>query len=204
MRRILLICLLLASLLLVGCSPRFSMTESGYTDTKTGRHYVALSASFEAAAGGEEVGTFKDENYGRVVHFRVIPGADATRFLTDEYGSVYCADEQLPDASAWSVKHIMICEEERITVELSRVTEASDAEKICRAWFEGEEVELPLDAASTVRHLKLVSDAFPGVYYGFRFYLYEDGNAYFYSTVDRRAVAVPAELVEMLAVEAAE
>ena len=204
MRRFLLICLLLVSLLLAGCSSRFSVTESGYTDTKTGRHYVALSAAYEAASGGEEVGTFEDETYGRVVHFRVIPGADAARFLTDEYGSVYCADEQLPDAAAWSVKRILICEEDAITVELSRVTDTADIAQICAVWFEGEERELPLDAASTVRHLKLVSDAFPGVYYGFRFYLYEDGNAYFYSTVDRRAVTVPAELIELFVAEATE
>ena len=204
MRRILLICLLLASLLLVGCSPRFAVTESGYTDTKTGRHYVALSAAYEAVAGDEEVGTFEDEAHGRVVHFRVIPGADATRFLTDEYGAVYCADEQLPDASAWSVKRVLICEEDAITFAFSRVTDTADIARICATWFEGEQAELPLDAAQTVRHLKLVSEAFPGVYYGFRFYLYEDGSAYFYSTVDRRAVTVPADLIEMLAVSATE
>ncbi len=197
MRRFLLICLLLA-LLLVGCAPRFSVTESGYTDTKTGRHYVALSSAFEAAAGGEEVGTFEDEKYGRVVRFRVIPDADATRFLTDEDGAVYCADEQLPDPAAWNVKRVLICQEDAITVEIARMTDAPSIAALKAAWFKGEEVELPMDAAKTVRHLKMASDDFPGVYYCFKFYLYEDGSCYFYSNVDRRAVSVPADLAERI------
>ena len=198
MRRFLLIALLLLSLLLSGCSPRFSVTESGYIDEKTGRHYVALSSAFEAAAGGEEVGTFEDETYGRVVNFRVIPGADATRFLTDADGAVYCADEQLPDPAGWSVKHVLICQEDMITVAVARVTDVAVIGQITVAWFAGEEAELPLDAAQTVRHLKLVSDAYPGVYYCFKLYLYEDGSCYFYGSADRRAVLVPAELAEKI------
>ncbi len=201
MRRFLLICLLLTALLLAGCSSRFSLTESGYTDGKTGRHYVALSPAFEAAGGGEEVGTFEDEVYGRVVRFRVIPGADATRFLTDEDGAVYCADAQLPDACAWEIAHVLICQEDAISVEIARVTDAPSIAAVRAAWFEGEECELPLDAAKTVRHLKLVSDEYPGVYYCFRFYLYEDGSCYFYSTAQRRAVTVPAELAAIIPVE---
>lgn len=201
MRRILLICLLLAALLLAGCSPRFSVTEDGYTDEKTGRHYVALSSAFEASGGGEEVGTFEDESYGRVVRFRVIPGADATRFLTDEDGAVYCADEQLPDPADWKLKRILICQEDAITVEIARVTDTADMEAIRKAWFEGEACDLPLDAAKSVRYLKMVSDDFPGVYYCFRFYVYEDGSYCFYSPTDRRAVSVSADLAEKIYVE---
>ena len=198
MRRFLLICLLLISLLLTGCSARFSVTESGYTDEKTGRHYVALSPAFEAAAGGEEVGTFEDENHGRVVRFRVIPDVDATRFLTDEDGAVYCADEQLPDPARWNVKRILVCEEEMISVEVARVTDTALIAAIKTAWFAGEEGELPVDAAKTIRYLKMASEEYPGVYYCFRFYIYEDGSCYFYSIVDRRAVLLPADLAEKI------
>lgn len=201
MRRFLLACLLLVSLFVTGCSPRFSVTESGYTDEKTGRHYVALSSAFEAAAGGDEVGTFEDETYGRVVRFRIIPGADATRFLTDEDGAVYCADEKLPDPAAWNLKRILICQEDMISVEIARITATADMAAFRAAWFEGEVCELPLDAAKTIRHLKLVSEDFPGVYYGFKFYLYEDGSCYFYSHADRRAVSVPTELAKLIPVE---
>ena len=188
-------------MLLTGCAARFSVTQTGYTDTKTGVHYVALSSAFEAAAGGEEVGTFEDETHGRTVRFRVIPGADATRFLTDEDGAVYCADEKEPDPATWKIKRILVCQEDMISVEIARVTVAEEIQKIREIWFEGEECELPLDAAKGVRYLKVVSDDFPGVYYGFRFYVYEDGSYYFYSPSERRAVSVPEELAKTIYVE---
>ena len=186
---------------MTGCAPRFSITETGYTDTKTGRHYVALSSEFEAAAGGEEVGTFEDEKYGRIVRFRVIPGADATRFLTDEDGAVYCADEQLPDAAKWNVKRILICQEDMISVEIARVTDATQIATFMTTWFEGEACELPMDAAIVMRSLKLVSDDAPGVYYGIRFYVFEDGSCYFFNREQGRAVRVPTELAELIPIE---
>ena len=201
MRRAFLLCLVLAALLLTGCSARFSVTENGYTDTKTERHYVALSSAFEAAAGGEEVGTFEDEKYGRVVRFRVIPGADAARFLTDEDGAVYCADEKPPDPASWKVKRVLICQEDAITVEIARMTDEPSITALKEAWFDGEETELPLDPAKTVRYLKVVSDDYPGVYYCFKFYLYEDGSTCFYSAAERRAVKVPEELAKLIPTE---
>ena len=81
------------------------------------------------------------------------------------------------------------------------MTVAEEIQKISEVWFEGEESELPLDAAKGVRYLKIVSDDFPGVYYGFRFYVYEDGSYYFYSPSERRAVSVPEELAQTIYVE---
>ena len=46
--------LLLAAFLLCSCgAARFEATKTGYTDTKSGRHYTALASCFEAAGGGE-------------------------------------------------------------------------------------------------------------------------------------------------------
>ena len=198
MRRISLAFLLLAALLLTGCSARFAVTESGYTDTKTDRHYVALSAAFEAAEGGEEVGTFEDDEHKRVVRFRVIPDADAARFLTDEDGAVYCADEQLPDAATWPLKYILVCEEAAISVANARITDAAVLAEIRAVWFEGEAGELPLSDIKTNRRLKMASADFPGIYYCVNFYIYEDGTAYFYDMTTRRAVAVSAALAEKI------
>ena len=198
MRRISLICLLLATLLLVGCGARFDVTQTGYLDTKTDRHYTALSAAFEAAARGEEVGVFEDEKNGRVITFYVIPDADATRFLTDEDGALYCADEKAPDASCWEISRILVCEEDAISVAISDLTDKTLIGEIKSVWFEGEGAELPLESATTVRRLKMVGKDFPGIYYCVNYYVYEDGSAYFYDMIARRAVAVPAALGEQI------
>ena len=198
MRRAFLILLLLAALLLTGCSARFAITETGYTDTKTGRHYVALPAAYEASAGEEEVGTFEDEAHARVVRFRVISGADAARFLADEEGAVYCADEVLPDAAAWTLKQILVCEEDAISYAYARITDVVALAEIKALWFAGEESELPLEEIKTNRRLKLASDDCPGIYYCVNYYIYESGAAYFYDIIARRAVSVPAALAEKI------
>lgn len=187
--------LLLAAFLLVGCGARFEATKTGYTDTKTDRHYTALSSAFEAAAGGETVGEYEDEAYGRVVSFRVIPKADAARFLTDGYGFVYCADESEPDVKSWRVKAILVCEEDAISVEKNRLTDEGVIAQIQSLWFEGEEGDRPMEKATHVRRLKLASDDCPGIYYCFNYYVYEDGTACFYDAESRRTVMLPAELV---------
>ncbi len=199
MRLLRFLCLLLfAVTLLAGCGSRFEATKTGYTDTKTGRHYTALASTFEAAAGGETVGEYEDETYGRVVELRVIPEADATRFLTDGYGFVYCADENAPDASAWHVSAILVCEEDAISVEKNRLTDEGVIAQIKTLWFEGEEGERPMVKAKHVRRLKLVSADCPGVYYCFHYYVYEDGTACFYDSESRRTVTLPAELIDAI------
>ena len=188
--------LLLTAFLLCSCgTARFEATKTGYTDTKSGRHYTALASCFEATGGGETVGEYEDESHGRVVTFRVIPEADATRFLTDEYGFVYCADEKEPDASAWNVSAILVCEEDVISVEKNRLTEADVIAQIMDAWFEGEDADRPMEKATHIRRLKLSSKDCPGVYYCFSYYVYEDGAGYFYDSESRRTVMLSAELV---------
>ena len=201
MRRISLICLLLATLLLVGCGARFDVTQTGYLDTKTDRHYTALSAAFEAAARGEEVGVFEDEKNGRVVTFYVIPNADASRFLTDEDGALYCADAVEPDASLWAISRILVCEEDAISVAIADIEDAAVISEITRVWFESQKDELPLESATTVRRLKMECKDFPGIYYCINYYVYEDGSAYFYDMITRRATLVPAALGEQIPLE---
>lgn len=201
MRRVSLICLLLVALLLTGCSSRFAVTKEGYTDTKTDRHYVALSAAFEAVEPGEEIGVFEDGQTGRVVTFYSIPGADAARFLTDGDGAIYCADAQLPDPASWALSYVWVCEEDAISVAYAELTESALIEQIKSVWFAAQAAELPLEGADTVRRLKMTGNALPGIYYCINFYLYEDGSAYFYDMTTRRAVAVPGELAEKIPLE---
>ncbi len=192
--------LVCALLLFTGCSARFLRDEDGYgyTDKKSGRHYAVMSEAYEAARAGEQVGEYKDGKHDVTRVFLEIPGLDTDRFLTDNYGAVYCADETLPRAEDWTFACVRVCEEDAVSVERGNLTDALMIAKLCDLWFSGEEAELPLDKASYSRRLKLQSTEYPGIYYCFRFFVYEDGSAYFYLAETRRTVAVSADVAAAL------
>ncbi len=187
-------------LLLSSCGARFDRGENGqgYTDSKTDIYYAALPATYEAYARGEQIGEYVDKEHDRTVPFYVIPDMDAARFLTDDYGTVYCADEVLPDAQSWEVKSILVCEEDAVSVVMQILDESEVLAKVQNAWFEGEQTELPKEQYTFTRRLKLTCDAYKGVYYCFRFYVFENKEAYFYELESGRTVACPVELVEIL------
>lgn len=186
--------LLLLALLLVGCSSRFSVTEGGYLDGKTQRRYVQLSDAYEAASSGEEVGAWESELYDSVLTFREIPTADPESFLTDDIGTVYCADEVLPDASLWNVKSILVCDENAVSVAVANITNADLIAQIRALWAEGEQAEKPEKGLTVRRRLKMVSDDCPGIYYCVLYLIYDDGTAYFYDRDAARVVQVSEEL----------
>ncbi len=189
--------LLALLLLFTGCAaPTFLRDEDGYgyTEKKSGRHYAAMSTAFEAARAGEQVGEYKDKKHDVTRVFLEIPGLDTHRFLTDAAGLVYCTDEQLPRAADWTFTRVRVCEEDAVSVERGSVTNAAEIAAIRTLWFEGEEAELPAERASYSRRLKLQSEEYPEIYYCFRFFLYEDGSAYFYLAETRRTVAVSADV----------
>lgn len=189
--------LLALLLLFTGCAaPTFLRDEDGYgyTEKKSGRHYAAMSTAYEAARAGEQVGEYEDKKHGVTRVFLEIPGLDTNRFLTDASGLVYCVDEQMPSAADWTFTCVRVCEEEAVSVERGSVTDAAVISAIRTLWFAGEEAELPAERASHSRRLKLQSAEYPEIYYCFRFFVYEDGSAYFYLAETRRAVAVSADV----------
>lgn len=187
--------LLLLSLLLVGCSSRFTVTEGGYLDSQTERVYVPLSDSFEAVAGGKEVGVWESELYEDQLTFREIPDVDAARFLTDDFGNVYCADEQLPDPSKWNVKNIYVCNDGAVSMAVANITNADLIAAIRALWYEGEQTERPLSGLCVLRSLKMVSDDCPGIYYCVLYMEYDDGTAYLYERAIDRVVQLDSELM---------
>ena len=190
--------LLLLALVLVGCSERFTVADGGYLDEETGGVYRPLSDAFEAIAAGEAIGAWESRLYDDVLTFHEIVGADATRFLSDEKGNVYCTDETEPDAGAWSVKQIFVCEETAVSVAVGQIADADVIAKIRTLWHEGEQTELPYSGLTVSRRLKMVSDDCPGIYYCVRYFIYEDGTAYFYDRFEDRAVLVSAELMQKI------
>jgi hypothetical protein len=187
-------------LLLGGCAHRFSRDEDGYgyTSERTNVHYTVLDSCYEAAAVGEEFGEYTDKKYNYVTKFFEIPDLDSDLFLTDESRQVYCADKEFSTVDEWQVSALLICDEDAISVELSRLTDAAEIATVTELWFAGEESELPLEEIKTNRRLKLASDDCPGIYYCVNYYIYESGAAYFYDIIARRAVSVPAALAEKI------
>ena len=189
MRRLSLLLLLLA-LLLTGCSSRFTSADGGYLDGKTDRIYMPLPNSFEAISAGEELGIWESELYEDSLTFYKIPNADVNRFLSDENGSVYCADATQPDPGAWTFKSILVCRESAISMAVGNITDAQLIAELLTLWREGESVETPLKELAVYRRLKMVSDDCPGIYYCVSYFIYEDGTAYLYDRDANRTVFV--------------
>lgn len=199
MRHIKLFALLLTlTLLLCGCGDaRFERDSDGfgYTDTKSGAHYVALPSQYEAGRAGEAVGVYTNKQYNVTTTFYTIPDLDSSLYLTDDSGYVYTAADPLPDVKNWNVSAVLVCDSDAISVESFRLTDAASIGEIRSLWLEGEACELPLVKASATRRLKLASADHPNLYYCFNFYAYESGEGYFYDAEAGRAVACSAELV---------
>lgn len=193
--------LLALLLLLCGCGARFSRAEdgTGYTDTKTDVYYTAWPSYFEAASrNSEALGEYEDKKFERTISFYEIPELPTTRFLSDGDGYVYCADAQLPDASAWRFDKAWVCEEDAISVASGQLTEAAVLSELTTLWFSAQECELPMGRASFSRRLKLCSPDYPNLYYCFSFYVYENGEAYFYEAETRHTVRCPGALADTI------
>lgn len=204
MKKSALLFLLALLLLLAGCKqslPAFAVDSdgNGYTNKETGVHYVALDFHYEAVKRGNVVGAYTNKKLDYTRSFYGIPGADASLFLTDDDLTVWYAGDAVIDAATWELSGVWVCQEEAIAVELFGFlpggADATIAE-IQTLWFSGEATELPEGAATLCRTVKLSSKAWPGLYYSFYFYLYESGEAYFFSPIPSRAVAVPRTLAE--------
>ena len=192
------ILLLLLALLLVGCSARFTTTEGGYLDEKTGKIYKPLSEAFEAISGGEVVGEWESTLYEDTLTFLEIPDADPNRFLADERGNIYCSDEVRPDASGWHMDRIYVCDVGSLSMAAGGITDAAVIDEIRTLWHEGEEAELPYEDMVVSRRLKMTGPDCPGIYYCVLYYIYEDGTAYFYDRLENRAVLVGEDLMKKI------
>lgn len=190
-------------LLFAGCAKEkgtFTRDEDGYgyTDEKTGLHYLIQSDTFEAARAGDEVGYYEDEKSGYTLKFHQIPDLDSEHFLTDGRGKVYCVEGESLDVSDWTITNLYVCEEDAVSVARGFVTDATALAAIKDCWLNGEEGELPLVKATHARRLKMESSEHPNIYYCFSFFVYEDGSAYFYLAEERITRAVPAGVASVL------
>lgn len=188
--------LLLLATLFCACSRhRFAPDADGYgvTDTEADRHYVVLDDAYEAARFGEKLGEYVNKRADTTTVFYEIPGLGMQHFLVDGFKTVYCADEVLPDAASWTPEALLICEENAISVEFGRLTDATEIAPIVVAWFDGEQTELPAGEPCHARRLKLLGREYANLYYCVWFYVYEDGSAYLYNILEDRAVTLGSE-----------
>ena len=203
MKRVLILSLSLL-LLLCGCSKPHGLekTDDGYTDEKSGIHYVALDPSYQPAARGEVFAEYKNKDRDIVRAFYEIPQLGTDLFLCDEYWNVYYAGETAPDASLWQLKTILVCEEDGISVERSRLSAGADDAEIALVrvlWFgDTESVLLPITAPAYTFQIKLSGEEYPTLYYNFSMQIYENGEVYFYDAFSRRTVLLPEQLAVAL------
>lgn len=192
--------LLLLSLLLLftACSGERTFLRDedggGYTDKKSGTHYVALPFSYEPARGGKIYGVYEDEERDVIRNFREIPELDVALFLADDDRVVYFAGEDFITADRWEAEILYVCVENAVSVEEKRLTVADDATALCAVldlWFDGESAVLPDEAAAYSRRLKFSGTTYPNLFYCFTFYSFGAGRYYFHDTEGDRTVAVP-------------
>ena len=204
MKRLLLI--LLVPLLLVSCARthRFTLGENGaYTDTRTDISYTLLDAFFEPAARGEEWGKYESRENNFVRTFYTVGALDPALFLADDARCLYYAGSETLCPESWTVTAALLCLEDATSVEQKRFTAKDNAnviEELRTLWFTGEgNAERPLfEEPVLTRRVKLMFSEYEGIYYCFTFVVYEGGEAYFYEIAERRTVAVPEALAELL------
>lgn len=208
MKRIGLLLLLLV-LLLSACSEQthtFVLSaDGGYLDEETDILYRALDSAYEASGAGNEVGRFANEAYDYEAVFYEIPDMDPNVFLTDDYGDVYFAGAELPDASRWEIDTVLVC---RVVGELSEVkgrfavdSHAALVEAVRAAWFEGDDLGpdvLLLERVTAHYPVKLGRVAYPNLYYAIELRVTESGNVYLTDKYGKRAVLLDAALSEQL------
>ena len=173
---------------------------NGYTNPKTGVHYVGVDYCFEPCGAGEVIGVYRDKK-GISRTFSAVPGMDASLCVADEYLGVWYAGSPLPTLENFAPEVLLVCVEDAASVELFRYTKGDPSgsfERILPVWLTGAPAERPELSLSDFRVLKLSGSAFPGLYYVFRVCLYEDGSAFFLDPTTGRAVAVPSGLVSLI------
>ena len=204
MKRLLL--LLLVPLLLVSCARthRFELGEDGaYIDTRTDVRYTLLESCFEPAARGEEWGKYENKENDFVRTFYTVGTLDPALFIADDARCLYYAGGEALHPENLTVSAALFCLEDATSFERKRFTAAEHAaviDEIRTLWFTGDgDAEKPLfEAPVLTRRVKLMFEEYAGIYYCFTFAVYESGEAYFYEIAERRTVAVPPTLADIL------
>ena len=177
-------------------------TKEGYTDPKSGACYVALDPAYQPATRGETVAEYYNLERDVKRLFYEIPGLDVSRYLADEYSTVYCAGELLPNAALWQLTAVLVCEEESKSFERCRLSAGTDDAEIAllrTLWFgDAENATLPLGAPKYTFQVKLCGEEYPMLYYNFTMQLYESGEVYFHDAFNDRTLLIPRELAVKL------
>ena len=196
-------------LLLVGCASEekelhgFDRSADGYIDKTTGVCYRETDACFEASGAGAEFGQLLGA-YGTLQICYEIPDQSASLYLTDEYGTVYYAGADEPDAALWQIDTVLVC---RTIGDMDEVKNHLGSESaaivaaVRNAWFQGEDLGSDvflLEEIAAHYPVKMGSADHPSLYYAIELRLTADGDAYLTDKYGKQTVKIDAALAALM------
>ena len=172
------LCLLLASL--ASCGLRKMTAQGGeYVDTRTNVTYVALPASYEPIARGDEYGKVDVAGVKNVLY--EIEGLSPAEYLSSAYGSVYHAkDLAVPDFTAWEISSLKVCTDRAVIVSHLTLTPEDPShldvmEQLQATWTNAPAVDYPSYLTPKEQYtLRFCSEDAPGLYFAVKILCYAE------------------------------
>jgi hypothetical protein len=183
LRRTLALLLVLASVLLsVSCGNKLhTVTSLGgeYFDKQTNTTYVALPASYEPIARGDEYGELDLSGVTYILH--EISGLMPTDYLCSVYGDVYHSkDITVPDFSQWHISSMKVCTDAAITVSYMTIDPETEGhapilDALQSAWRDRQTISYPSYLTAKESYtLRFESDDAPGLYFAIKLLAYDE------------------------------
>ena len=179
-RAVTLVCALCLLTALPSCGRplhKMTNTEGAYFDKWTDTTYVALPASYEPIARGEEYGKVDVSGVQNILF--EIEGLSPTEYLASSYGAVYYAkDLFVPDFTNWELNSLKVCTDRAIIVSHLTLTPENPAhlsvmEDLQAAWTNAPAVDYPSYLTPEEQYtLRFTSEDAKGLYFSVKILAY--------------------------------
>lgn len=180
-RRVLsLLCALCFIVTLASCGRtlhKMTATDGVYFDKWTDISYVALPASYEPIARGEEYGKVDVSGVKNILY--EIEGLSPAEYLASSYGAVYHdKDLFVKEFTEWDISSLKVCTDRAIIVSHLTLTPEDEAhgdliEQIQSVWRDAPAVDYPSYLTPKEQYtLRFASDDAPGLFYAIKILSY--------------------------------
>ena len=173
-----LICLCLTTLVSCGLH-KMTAQDGEYFDKRTDVSYVALPASYEPIARGDEYGRVDVAGVKNVLY--KIEGLSPAEYLSSAYGSVYHAkDLAVPDFTVWEISSLKVCTDRAVIVSHLTLTPEDPTyldimEQLQATWTNAPAVDYPSYLTPKEQYtLRFCSEDAPGLYFAVKILCYAE------------------------------
>lgn len=156
---------------------KMTATDGVYFDKWTDVSYVALPASYEPIARGEEYGKVDVSGVKNVLY--EIEGLSPAEYLASSYGAVYHDKSiSVPAFTDWELTSLKVCTDRAIIVSHLTLTpedpsHLSVMEELQAAWMNAPAVDYPSYLTPKEQYtLRFASDDAPGLFYAIKILSY--------------------------------